>query len=315
MMTKPFTILFLCTGNSCRSPMAQAILHRRAEEMNLTNLETISAGSFALEGNPASPEANIAVEKYGASLDGFRTQIFTDALAEKAHLILAMERAHLDFIEEHYPYAADKVRVLGQYLYPQGPVEIPDPVGGPQKYFDAIARQINQCLDRLLDEWDPTVERYYSPGKKVIAVGVDHRAFSIKSWLIETLEDMGARVIDCGTMSPESCDHPDFAFKACELVTWRRADRAILMCATGHGMLLSANKVRGIRCIMPLNEEHAILSRKHNNTNALAFGADFYSKEQIQSILPSWLNTEFLGGKYHRRIRKIADYENRRRSV
>ncbi|MGC9327954.1 MAG: RpiB/LacA/LacB family sugar-phosphate isomerase, partial [Candidatus Hinthialibacter sp.] len=189
----------------------------------------------------------------------------------------------------------------------------PEPVGGPQEYFDAAAHQINQCLDSLLREWDQVVERYYSPQKKVIAVGVDHRAYSMKSWLIETLEGMNARVIDCGTMSPESCDHPDIAFKACELLEWRRADRVILMCATGHGMLLSANKAPRVRCVMPINAAHAILSRQHNNANALAFGADFHPPEQIQSIVRSWLKTPFMGGRHHRRFRKIADYADRRR--
>lgn len=151
--------------------------------------------------------------------------------------------------------------------------------------------------------------------KMVIAVGADHRGVKVKRKLISFLEGLGYSVLDVGTQTDQSCDHPDYAFAAGELVMNKKADRVVLICGTGHGMILAVNKVPGIMAILPVNEEHARLSRLHNDANGICFGADYMDLDTIQSILAVWLETEHLGGKYARRVQKILDYERKKCAI
>ncbi len=308
-MKSPYRILIVCTGNSCRSPIAEVLLRKRLKENNLdTDVEVLSAGTSAVSGMPASIGSVKAVKKHGASLEGFRSRVLSPKLCESADLVLVMEEAHREFIEGEFPVCSDKIRLLGTWLPPQMSKEIPDPVGGDQTLFDEITELIDAAILSLIEEWDSVKERFFNK-QLIIAMGADHRGYRIKEYLKRVLISDGIEVIDCGTNSEQSCDHPDYAFKASELVASGKADRAILVCATGHGMASSANKVPGIRAVLTVNEEHAKLSRSHNNANVLAIGADFMTREEIEKIMNIWLNTDYLGGRYQRRINKISDYE------
>ncbi|RJP24449.1 MAG: RpiB/LacA/LacB family sugar-phosphate isomerase [Candidatus Omnitrophota bacterium] len=313
-MKGPFRILIVCTGNSCRSPIAEALLRKRLEESHLAaNVEVLSAGTVAVGGMPASMGAIQSVKKRDALLDGFRSRILSPDLCEDSHLLLVMEHEHRYFIEELYPASADKVLLLGSFLPHQFDDEIPDPVGGDQKLFDEIADLIDVAINGLIKEWKSLEERFFM-NTMVIAIGADHRGFRIKEFVKQILVGDGIQWIDCGTNSEQSCDHPDFAFKVGELVSARKSDRGILICSTGHGMALSANKVPGVRAILPINEEHAVLSRTHNNANVLVLASDFMQRDDIERIVKTWLATQFLGGKYQRRIKKISEYERHVRS-
>lgn len=150
--------------------------------------------------------------------------------------------------------------------------------------------------------------------KLCVAIGTDHRGLKEKNRLKEFLEQEGYKVMDVGTHSTESCDHPDFAFMAGELVAEGKADRVILICGSGHGMLISVNKVPGIMAVMPINEEHAKMSREHNDANGLCFGSEITPLDQVLTISKTWLETDHLGGRYSRRARKILEYEQRKMS-
>ncbi len=309
-MSDPFRVLFVCMGNSCRSPIAEAFLRKQLIDHGLnSNVEVLSAGVAAVQGDPPSQGAEYIVDQYQASLDGFKTRPLTRELCEQIHLCVVMERAHQYFIDEAFPELTDKVRVLGQYLLPHGPLDIPDPVGGDMSLFEEIAAMIDQGIKQMVDEWAEIKTRFYDTQKYVVAIGADHRGFRIKEQLKEIWDTELGTLIDCGTASEDSCDHPDFAFMVSDLVAQGKADRGILVCSTGHGMLLSANKVHGIRCVMPCNVEHARMSRTHNNANMLAIGADFMDHTLIDQIVKTWLTSTFLGGKYQRRINKIMARE------
>ncbi len=139
-----------------------------------------------------------------------------------------------------------------------------------------------------------------------VAVGADHRGFALKEELKRWLAARGHEVIDFGTMSADRVDYPDFAFKVADAVARRRADRGILICSTGIGMSIAANRVRRVRAALAPSVRLARLSREHNDSNVLCLGADFVSLPEARRIVATWLKAEFAGGRHTRRLAKIA---------
>ena len=138
-----------------------------------------------------------------------------------------------------------------------------------------------------------------------IAFGCDHAGFQLKKTVLDLLADTGHEVLDSGTDSPESVDYPDFANAAAEKVKNNEADAAIVICGSGIGVSISANKVSGIRCALCMTPEMATLAREHNNANALAMGARFISEESARKIVSAFIKTTFEGGRHERRVEKI----------
>ena len=139
-----------------------------------------------------------------------------------------------------------------------------------------------------------------------IALGADHRGFGLKEELKRWLAVRGHEVIDFGPTSAARVDYPDYAFKVADAVTRRQADRGILVCSTGIGMSIAANKVPGVRAALADSVRLARLSRQHNDANVLCLGADFVSAAEAQRIVGVWLKTEFVGGRHARRVRKLG---------
>ncbi len=145
-----------------------------------------------------------------------------------------------------------------------------------------------------------------------IAIGSDHAGFKLKEMLKRQLIEKGNKVKDFGTYSEESVDYPDIAFKVAEEVSTGNFDRGILICGTGIGMCIAANKVDGIRAALCWDERSAELSRKHNNSNILCIGGRILKEKDAKKIVDIWLQTEFEGGRHLRRVKKILDYERSR---
>jgi ribose 5-phosphate isomerase B len=144
-----------------------------------------------------------------------------------------------------------------------------------------------------------------------IAIGSDHRGYDSKEKIKAMLTSKGHQVIDHGTDSPASCDYPDAAYPTCKAVTSGNAEMGILLCGTGIGMSITANKVRGIRAACCHDELTAEMARRHNNANVLCLPADLIGEELTRRIVDVWLNTHFEGGRHERRLRKIGEYESR----
>ncbi len=144
-----------------------------------------------------------------------------------------------------------------------------------------------------------------------VAIGADHAGFLLKERLRLKLEQEGHQVLDEGTRSTESCDYPDFAAPVARDVVAGRADRGILVCGTGVGMSIAANKVAGIRAALGTVPEEVRLARAHNDANILTLGARFIEEPAAEALLDVFLETAFDGGRHAQRVAKIAALEGK----
>lgn len=142
-----------------------------------------------------------------------------------------------------------------------------------------------------------------------IAIAADHAGFALKQALRDLLAADGHEVNDFGTQSTESTDYPDYASLVAHEVADGRADRGVLVCSTGIGMSIAANKVEGVRAALVTNAAAARLTRQHNDANIIALGANFIDVEAAAPMLDAFLNTDFEGGRHARRVAKIMQLE------
>lgn len=142
-----------------------------------------------------------------------------------------------------------------------------------------------------------------------IAVGSDHRGYEVKKRVVALLQKLGHEVCDLGTESSDSCDYPDYAFKVAAEVGEGRCERGILLCGTGLGMSIAANKVKHVRAVPCHDRITAEMSRRHNDANVLCLSAHLLGDELIENMVRIWLETPFEGGRHTRRVEKIARYE------
>lgn len=144
-----------------------------------------------------------------------------------------------------------------------------------------------------------------------IAISSDHGGNNLRREIINLLAELGVEFVDFGPDSNESVDYPDFAAPVANGVASGNFDRGILICGTGIGMSIAANKVKGIRCALVHDVFSAKATREHNDTNILAMGERVIGAGHAREIVATWLNTSFEGGRHERRIEKIMELENR----
>jgi ribose 5-phosphate isomerase B len=142
-----------------------------------------------------------------------------------------------------------------------------------------------------------------------VVIGADHAGFALKEILRDKLREKGHEVIDVGTTNTESTDYPDYARKVAEHVASGKAERGVLVCMSGVGMSIAANKVWGVRAALGVDPEEVRLTRAHNDVNVLALGAKFISPEKAGELLDVFLNTGFEGGRHARRLSKVTEIE------
>lgn len=145
-----------------------------------------------------------------------------------------------------------------------------------------------------------------------IAIACDHGGYDLKCELLPFLKELGLEATDFGCYSKESMDYPDAAFPCAEAVQKGEAEMGIVICTTGIGVSICANKVKGIRCALCTSVFQAEMTRRHNNANMLAIGAKTVSVEEAQEIVKTFFGTAFEGGRHARRVDKINEYDNKR---
>lgn len=144
-----------------------------------------------------------------------------------------------------------------------------------------------------------------------VAIGCDHAGFEMKELVKTILLELGHAVEDVGTFSKESVDYPDFGLKVATAVGAGKVDRGILVCWTGNGMNIAANKVAGVRAGMALNPDMAYLTRLHNDANVLTLAQKYTPENELRQIVRNFLETAFEGGRHERRVKKIIEVEEK----
>lgn len=145
-----------------------------------------------------------------------------------------------------------------------------------------------------------------------IAIGSDHRGYSLKERIKTLLVGDGHEIVDVGTDSEDSADYPDYAIPVAEKTAGGEADRGILICGSGIGVSIVANKVDGARAALVWTVDQARMTRKHNDSNVLALSEEMGDDDQLDEIVREWIDTGFEGGRHQRRLDKITDYEKNR---
>jgi len=304
------TFLFICTGNICRSPMAEGLFRHALQ--GRTEYRAISAGLGAVNGQPPSAFSVQAMKEIGLDISRQRSRMLTAELVKQADYILGMTHSHVDTVLLLYPPAAEKTFLLREFDDTLDPFEkdISDPIGGSYEVYLNCRDQIEQGIASLLRF---IAQHEYATGGKAsgsakpatVALGADHGGFELKETLKKYLAARGESFIDFGTHSKEPTDYPDYAQQVAEAVSAHKAEYGLLVCTTGIGMSITANKTPGIRAAMVSEPPAADLARRHNDANVLCLSGKFTPPEEAKRILDVFLDTQFEGGRHERRVNKM----------
>lgn len=303
------TILFICTGNICRSPMAEG-LFRNLIEKNEADLNVKSAGVGAQDGQPPSGNAIRAMQDLDIDISPQRSLMLTAELAAEADMIIGMTHGHVEMVNLMFPHAADKAFLLREFddTLPMHEREISDPIGGSYEVYCQCRDQIREGIDSLLNSIQQNKSLVPPSGQPVIeiALGADHAGYGLKKILGNYLSEKGIPYADFGCDSEDKADYPDFAREVARTVAEGQSRLGLLICNSGVGMSMSANKVPGVRAALTHDEETAKLTRQHNNANVLCLGAAATDEALAKRILDAFIETPFEdGGRHEQRVNKM----------
>jgi RpiB/LacA/LacB family sugar-phosphate isomerase len=280
--------------------------------------EIASAGVSTGHGQAPSPHSVTALKPLGIDIGWQRSQPLTDELVDWATHIFAMTQGHLDTILMFFPEAADKtflVRQFDENARDENP-DVPDPIGLGLEAYLSTRDSLKSAIPSLLDFTEKShamtsaqSSTSTQPGTSTrplrVALGADHGGVELKSAIHDYLSKKGHIVTDFGTNSTDSVDYSDFAEPVCREVVATGADFGILLCKSGIGMSIAANRHPAIRAALVDNADDARTTRLHNNANVLCLSANHVEPSQAAKIVETFLHTGFEGGRHARRIEKL----------
>ena len=305
------TILFLCTGNVCRSPMAEGLFRHAVQGRG--EFRILSAGLGAVDGQPPTNHSVEAMREIGIDISHQRSRALTAELVRSADLILGMTHSHTDTVALLYPTAAEKTFLLREFDETLEAYEkdISDPIGSPFHIYAECRDQIEQGIATLLKFMEQhnflsKPQQPSAPSAVNFALGADHGGFELKEALKAFLRERGLTVSDLGATSKDPADdYPDFAKPVAEAVAAGKAELGLLICTSGVGVSITANKVAGVRAALISDEESASLCRQHNDVNVLCLSGKKTSTELGKKILSAFIGAKFEGGRHERRVLKM----------
>jgi RpiB/LacA/LacB family sugar-phosphate isomerase len=287
--------------------MAEGIFRRAVQGHG--DYRVLSAGLGAVEGAPPSPYAVQAVRELGIVISGVRSRMLTSELVDQADCIFGMTHSHIDTIKVLYPQAEEKTFLVREFDETLDSFEkdISDPIGGSYEVYVNCRDQLEQGIASLLgfiERGEPAAGQGAAQSATV-AIGADHGGYELKEALKRHLEKRGVSVADFGTSSKEPADYPDYAQAVAHSVTRNKAQLGVLICSTGIGMSIAANKVPGVRAALVGDVSTAALARQHNNANVLCLAGKTTRPEEAGRILDAFLDARFEGGRHERRVNKM----------
>jgi RpiB/LacA/LacB family sugar-phosphate isomerase len=268
----------------------------------------LSAGLGALDGQAPSAHAVRAVRELGIDISGQRSRILSADLVEQADYILGMTHSHVDTVMLLYPHTAEKTFLLREFDETLDTFEkdISDPIGGSYEVYLACRDQIEQgivSLIRFIEQDNRS--SHGATVKAAVALGADHGGYELKEAIKRHLRQGGVSVADFGAHSEAAADYPDYAHAVASSILERRTQFGILVCTTGIGMSMAANKVPGIRAALAHDEESAAAARRHNDANVLCLAGRDADAEAACRMVDTFLTTDFEGGRHERRVNKM----------
>jgi len=304
--------------------MAEAIFcHRVGADSDWT---AHSAGVMTHGGSLPSYESVDALAEIDIDLpEEFTSSPVTEESIEEADWIVTMTRGHRDMLLNAIPEAASKTRLLSSFGTDPDAADIQDPVGYPLDVYrhtrdsidSAIADLILFLRDQDVAEKSASSSPQTNTSKHMkIAIASDHGGYDSKSQIVNFLESRGLEIEDLGTDGTDSVDYPDFAAEVASRVSRGQVDQGILVCTTGIGMSITANKFPGVRAALCFTPHLAKMARTHNNANVLALPGGEVDGGGMEEILTEWFDAAFdKGSRHERRVDKIGEIERCAESI